>query len=88
MTNKTASKIIFLTPLMVLLIPFIGMIFTKEVNWGPGDFIIGYLLLSALVTGIVLSLKNIKTRRFKVLAILATCITFLLIWAELAVGII
>lgn len=73
---------------IILLIPFIAMQFTNEVAWSLTDFILaGVILFStglALVTLIRLS-TNIVYKAGVVLAIGAT---FLLIWANLAVGLI
>ncbi|MEL6194773.1 MAG: hypothetical protein AAFR66_22120 [Bacteroidota bacterium] len=70
----------------ILLIPLIAMQFSEEVNWTLGDFIeAGALLLGV---GILLdfALRQIKKSRFRVFIILGILILFLLVWAELAVG--
>ena len=80
------SKRIFY-PLFLLLIPLIGMTITNEINWSPFDFIIMGSLLIFLSIGINLvsnRTKNLKTR-FLYIGILV--IIFMLIWAELAVGV-
>jgi len=80
------SKRIFY-PLFLLLIPLIGMTITDEINWSAFDFIIMGSLLIALSIGINLvstSVKNLKNR-FLYIGILV--LIFMLIWAELAVGI-
>ena len=80
------SKIIFY-PLFLLLIPLIGMTITDEINWSAFDFIIMGSLLIALSIGINLvstSVKNLKNR-FLYIGILV--LIFVLILAELAVGI-
>jgi len=71
----------------LLFIPFIAMQFTKEVKWGILDFLImGLLLLS---TGLLceLVLRKVKTIKKRIIICGAVLIIFLLIWAELAVGI-
>ena len=80
------SKRIFY-PLFLLLIPLIGMTITDEINWSAFDFIIMGSLLIALSIGINLvstRLKNLKNR-FLYIGILV--LIFMLIWAELAVGV-
>ena len=80
------SKRIFY-PLFILLIPLIGMMFTDEINWTLSDFIImGFLLL---IFGMGIDLINTRTKnlKFRILYILIVCIMFMLLWAELAVGI-
>ena len=71
---------------LVLLIPLIAMQFTDEVQWEVGDFIvIGTLLMGA---GIVYELVSTKlhARHRPVVAVIFIA-GVLLIWAELAVGI-
>ncbi|WP_026210474.1 hypothetical protein [Flexithrix dorotheae] len=71
----------------LLLIPFIAMQFTNEVNWSGFDFLImGFLLMSTgLVCELILRLvRSHKQRFFLVLVVFGL---FLLTWAELAVGI-
>jgi len=84
--NKRLAGIV-LTVVILLLIPFLAMQFTNEVNWSVSDFMVAAVLL--LGTGLLCELvmrkvKNIKTR-------LAICgvilLALLIIWIELAVGI-
>ena len=74
-------------PLFLLLIPLIGMIFTDEINWDLFDFLVMGSLL--LVFGMNINWVSNRTKNLKVriLYIGIVCILFLLIWAELAVGI-
>jgi hypothetical protein len=80
------SKRIFY-PLFLLLIPLIGMMFTDEINWTLSDFSIMGFLLIVLGLGIHLVSTRTKNLKFRILYILIVCLLFLLIWAELAVGI-
>ena len=70
-----------------LLIPLIAMFFTNEVNWTVPDFVIGALLLlsSALLIDFVARRTGLK---YKVGLIVIIIVALLLVWAELAVGII
>ncbi len=63
------------------------MQFTDEVNWGLFDFLIGGVLLFSLgtVMNYVLS-KNMK-KKHRLLLCAVILFLFVLIWAELAVGI-
>ena len=71
----------------ILLIPLIAMQFTDEVNWQLTDFVIfGGLLLGVGIL-IDMTLQKLKTSKFKTPIIIAIVILFLLIWAELGVGI-
>lgn len=86
MKNKRFIIILAAVPLL-LLIPFIAMQFTAEVDWKLFDFIImGILLLiTALACEFVMRKFPKTTHRMVALAIVLGI--FFLIWAELAVGI-
>ena len=79
------SKEIFY-PLLLLLIPFIGNLFSSDVNWGVFDFIIMGGLLTLLGAGF--KLVNTKTNNFKlrILFMVVLVFLFLAVWGELAVG--
>ena len=79
------SKRIFY-PLFLLLIPLIGMTITDEINWIPFDFIIMGSLLILLSIGINFASNRAKNLKNRVLYIGILVIIFMLIWAELAVG--
>ena len=60
---------------------------TDEVEWSLFDFIImGTLLLIIGLMGEIIS-KKVKKYKHRVILYVVVAITFLLIWAELAVGI-
>ncbi len=86
MQNKR-RLIIVLVVAFLLLIPLIAMQFTNEVDWTLFDFIIAAVLL--LGTGMLgeLVMRKVKKTRFQIAICVALLILFLLIWAELAVGI-
>ena len=71
---------------LLLLIPLIAMQLTNEVNWSFFDFIImgGMLTITGLLIGIIL--KKVKNYKYKKILIVTILLIFLLIWAELAVG--
>ncbi len=60
---------------------------TDEVEWSLFDFIIMGTLL--LITGLMgeIIFKKVKKYKHRVILYVVVSITFLLIWAELAVGI-
>ncbi|MEM7511843.1 MAG: hypothetical protein AAF388_12980 [Bacteroidota bacterium] len=72
---------------IILLIPSIAIQFTEEVNWVIEDFIVAGALLLGFGLLLDLSIRLVKKSRYKVLLIIAILILFLLVWAELAVGI-
>ena len=84
--NKRLIIILLSVPLL-LLIPFIAMQFTNEVNWSPLDFLVMSILL--LSTGLICEMVLRKVRKFenRIALCVAILAAFFLIWAELAVGI-
>ncbi|MDC3318841.1 hypothetical protein OAV61_03665 [Flavobacteriaceae bacterium] len=80
------SKRIFY-PLLLLCIPLIGMWITDEINWSRLDFIIIGSLLTLLGAGINFVINYTKNSNNKTLYIGILVLIFLLIWAELSVGI-
>jgi hypothetical protein len=75
------------SPLLLLLLPFIGMFVSNEVNWSFFDFIVMGILILSFSFGIKQVLKTTKNIKYRILIIGIILILFLLIWAELAVGI-
>ena len=86
METKRLLLIAFIVAI-VLLIPLIGMQFSDQVNWTLYDFIIGGALLFGL--GLLLDFVGRRSRNYKYRKPLLILIVlfFILIWAELAVGI-
>ena len=84
MMNK---KWFVFSPLLMLLLPLIGMFFSNEINWSFFDFIIMGILILSLSFSIKQVLKTTKNINYRILIIALILILFLLIWAELAVGI-
>lgn len=84
--NKRLIAIV-LTATFLLLIPFVAMQFTNEVDWSSFDFIIAGTLL--IGTGLLceLALRKVKNTKHRIAIIAAILIALFLIWAELAVGI-
>ena len=60
MTHNQRSIAIYAVAAVLLLIPLIGMQFTKDVNWTASDFIIGGILLFGTAGIIDLILRNVK----------------------------
>jgi hypothetical protein len=86
----TSNKRLFLilaAVALLLLIPFVAMQFTAEVNWDSTDFLIMGIMLSG--TGLLceLVLRTVSSVQNRVLICGIILLGFLLIWAELAVGI-
>jgi len=85
--NGAFVRVVLITAL-ILSVPLIAMRFTDEVNWGFADFAVaGALLVSAGLTFVWVAGKtgNIAYRAAIGVAVAAA---LLLVWIELAVGII
>ena len=75
-----------LATLVLLLIPLLAMQFTDEVNWGLGDFLIMGVLIFGFSSLFILVTRKIPIKKPAIFGF-ALFIVFLIIWAELAVGI-
>ena len=84
--NLTITKRV-LSPLSLLLIPLFGNIFSNQVNWSLFDFIIMGLLLGMLGIIIHYIMEKVRNKTFRIVPIIFVLIIFLMIWAELAVGV-
>jgi hypothetical protein len=73
--------------LSLLLIPLAAMQFSDQVNWSAGDFVVMGLLLLLLGFGLRYILRRAGSAQTKIALIALSILAFLLIWAELAVGI-
>lgn len=71
---------------VLLSIPLIAMQFTNEVNWSQGDFLVMGALLLGLGLLIDFILRKVAFSNSRLAMIIVVVFVFLLIWAELAVG--
>jgi hypothetical protein len=87
MQNKNIIRIALVTGLL-LLVPLVAMQFSDEVVWGPFDFLIAGALLFG--TGVSFELLRRKTRSmaYRLAAGIGLAASLLMVWANLAVGII
>jgi len=83
--NKGELAGVTLATCLILLIPLLAMPFTEEVRWGVGDFLVMGMLLLVAGCLIVTSTHAWKGARLVLPGILLI-LSFLIIWAELAVG--
>ena len=79
--------IIVLTSFLLLLIPLIAMQFTDEVNWATSDFVVALALMLGFGLLFEVVLRKITNLKYRIAIGLFLLLCFLLIWAELAVGI-
>jgi hypothetical protein len=83
---KTKNWRVF-SPLLLLLLPLVGMLISDEVNWSLFDFMIMGILILSVSFGIKQILRAGLTFKYKVLFIALFLLVFILIWVELAIGI-
>jgi hypothetical protein len=74
--------------ILLLLVPYVAMQFTNEVNWSPADFIIMGALLFAIGFSFVLATRFVSNIVYKIAISFALGSTFLMVWSNLAVGLI
>ena len=86
MQNKRLKVILF-SIVLLLFIPLVAMLFTDEVKWSLADFIIAAALLFG--TGLLceLILRNVRSKKQRIILCIIILAILMLTWAELAVGI-
>lgn len=85
MNKKTITKILVIT-VALLMIPLVAMQFTDEVQWEISDFVI----MGTLMIGTGLSYEWVASKskpQYRIAIGFGFLVAFLLLWAELAVGI-
>lgn len=87
MKNKNIIRITLVTAL-ILTVPLVAMQFTNEVNWGVFDFIVAGILIFSTGLAYELIVRKGGSTAYRVAAGITIGTTFLLIWANLAVGLI
>lgn len=88
--NMNKKRLVIISGVVVipLLIPLIAMHFTTEVNWTLFDFIVAAVLLFGIALSIDFIIRKVKEKTYRIIFSLVVLAMFLLIWAEIAVGII
>ena len=70
----------------ILLVPLVAMAFTAEMNWGAEDFLAAAVLLGGFGLAFELAVRVTPNPIVRVVTGLALGALLLLVWAELAVG--
>jgi len=84
---KNKFPIIPFALLSLLLIPLVAMQITNEMVWSMADFLLMGCLLFSLGIGIEFILRKNKPFKKKVFFASILIAIFMLVWAELAIGI-
>lgn len=71
---------------LLLALPWVAMQFSAEVRWSAGDFLVFGAMLAAACGGFEYIAGRTADRRLRWLAGAGIAVLFLLLWAELAVG--
>lgn len=71
----------------LLVAPAIAMLFTREVNWGAEDFAALALLIGVGGLAVELAMRFGRKPVHRAMLLAAIALALLLVWAELAVGI-
>lgn len=72
---------------LLLLAPAVAMQFTTEMAWGPEDFAVFGAMLVAVCVAFELTVRFVRQGSWRLVMGLAVVAAFLLVWAQLAVGI-
>ncbi|HOS49025.1 MAG TPA: hypothetical protein PLG57_10335 [Bacteroidia bacterium] len=86
MLNKQQKTVLVVIGL-ILLVPFIAMQFTSEVQWTFFDFVVAFVLLLSVGFSCEWILRKVQSNRQRLLFCFLLVFVFGLIWAELAIGI-
>jgi uncharacterized membrane protein len=72
---------------LLLAIPLVAMQFTSEVQWDLMDFLIAAVLLLTFGLFIAFALNQPFFKKYRWVIISGAVLVFVLLWAELAVGV-
>ena len=86
MKNNTRFYIMIIS-IILLLIPFIAMQFTNEVNWTFFDFIVAGVLIGGTGFLCELVIHKVRKKTYRIAICAGLVLVLILIWVELAVGI-
>ena len=86
MIKKNTFFGIVITVIIILLIPFVAMQITNEVNWSLFDFTVMGVLLFALAFTDEFILRKVKNKKHRIVFCGLLIIIVILLWIELSVG--
>jgi len=83
---NTYFKIVLIV-LGMLCIPLVAMQFTDQVVWKLFDFVVAGVLLFCCISLLVFLYKRFQGHPYRYFMLILCFVLFLLLWAEMAVGI-
>jgi hypothetical protein len=88
MKPTTRRKMIICSIAVIMSLPIVGAMVSQEVEWSLFDFMIALFLLSAFGLAIELIFQRVPAIRWRRFALAILLLLLVLIWGELAVGLI
>lgn len=85
---RTLRWVIWGGAALLLLLPLIAMPFTAEVSWSPFDFLVMGVLLALVGGAYELAVRMARRPVYVIAFCVAVAAAFLIVWANLAVGIV
>jgi len=87
-SHTSRPKFIFLGLFSLLILPIIGMMVSDEVQWDLFDFLVGGVVLGVFGLALELAFRFSEgSINRRIVLIAGVVLFFVLLWAELAVGI-
>jgi hypothetical protein len=86
--HRRRSVLLWSSAVCLLLLPWLAMQFTKEMAWDAGDFAIVGAMLIAVCGAYELAVRKTSNRACLAAVAIALATAFILIWMNLAMGII
>ncbi|MBS0480306.1 MAG: hypothetical protein JSR79_13555, partial [Proteobacteria bacterium] len=86
--NRKWSILIWSAAVGLILLPFVAMRFTTEVNWTATDFVLAGVMIGGSCIVLELALRLTRNWAYRGGVALALAAIFLLVWINGAVGII
>ena len=83
---KKRFAVIIIVSFSILLIPYIGNKVSSDWNWNAADFLVFGVMLLGTGFAIELAGRKIRESRYRNAIVIALVLAFLLLWAELGVG--
>lgn len=84
--SAPSARNVALVTLSLLMVPLVAMQFTREVNWGIGDFVAAGLLLFGAGMAYSAVARRVRSSGQRLAVAAAVVVVLGTVWAQLAVG--